>query len=109
MGYRMMFLAGVLVGGLAAAGMMLFFAPMSGKKMRARMIAKGMDLQDEALDRAVDMQDTAWKLWRKQNKKLMKNAMKIKGNALDKAGELQGRGQKVLKNRSGRLSSLFGM
>ncbi len=109
MGYRMMFLAGMLVGGLAAAGMMLFFAPMSGKKMRARMMAKGMDLQDEALDRAEDMQDSARKMWRKQNKKLMKSAMKVKGNALDKAGDLQDRGQQVLKERSGRLTSLFGM
>ncbi len=109
MGYRMMFLAGILVGGLGAAGMMLFLAPMSGKKMRARMMAKGMDLQDDALDRAEDVQDSARKLWRKQNKKLMKSAMKAKGNALDKAGELQDRGQKVLKDRTNRLSSLFGM
>ncbi len=108
MGYRIMFLAGVLVGGLAAAGMMLFFAPMSGKKMRKRVMARGMELQDEAVNRAEDVQDTARKLWRKQNKKLMKRAMQVKGDALDRAGDLQGRGQKVLKERSSRLSSLFG-
>lgn len=108
MGYRIMFLAGVLVGGLGAAGMMLFFAPMSGKKMRARMMARGMDLQDEAMDRAEDVQDTARKLWRKQNKKLMKRAMKVKGDALDRAGDLQDRGQKVIKERGSRLSSFFG-
>lgn len=107
MGYRTMFLAGVLVGGLAAAGMMLYYAPASSKKMRARMLSRGMDLQDEAKDRAEELQKQARKLLKKQNKELRKRAMEVRGTAMDMAQEYRGRGRKEMKDRRKGLASLF--
>lgn len=100
-----MFLLGLTIGALAATGVMLFMAPMAGKKMRSRVRNQAEDLQDAALERALDIQKEAQKLLRKQNKKLTKQALQMKEDALDTAVDLQDRGQKVLRERT---QSLFG-
>ena len=100
-----MFLMGLAIGAFAAAGMMLFMAPMSGKKMRSRVKDQAEDLQDAALERALEIQEEAQKLLRKQNKKLTKQALRMKDDALDTAADLQDRSQKVLRDRT---KSLFG-
>ena len=100
-----MFLMGLAIGALAAAGIMLFMAPMSGKKMRSRVKDQAEDLQDAALERALEIQKDAQKLLRKQNKKLTKQALRMKEDALDTAADLQDRSQKVLRDRT---KSLFG-
>jgi gas vesicle protein len=43
------FLAGLLVGGLAGAVAMLFLAPQSGKKTRAQIRLKGVELRDQTV------------------------------------------------------------
>jgi gas vesicle protein len=95
-----MFLLGLTVGALAAAAMMLFMAPMAGKKMRSRVKDQAEDLQDAALERALDIQKEAQKLLRKQNKKLTKQALRMKEDALDTAADFQDRGQKILRERT---------
>ncbi|MGE5263817.1 MAG: YtxH domain-containing protein [Acidobacteriota bacterium] len=95
-----MFLLGLMIGALTASGMMLFMAPMSGKKMRSRVKDQAEDLQDAALERAMDIQEQAQKLLRKQNKKLTKQALRMKEDALDTAVDLQDRGQKILQERT---------
>ena len=47
------FAAGLLLGGLAGAGTMLFLAPQSGKRTRAQIQRRGVELKDQATD-AVD-------------------------------------------------------
>ncbi len=44
------FLAGILIGGLAGAGTMLLLAPQSGKRTRAQIRHKGLELRDQATD-----------------------------------------------------------
>jgi gas vesicle protein len=41
------FLAGLMVGGLAGAGAMLLLAPRSGKKTRAKIQQKGVELREQ--------------------------------------------------------------
>ena len=41
------FMAGLLVGGLSGAGAMLLLAPQSGKKMRAQIQKKGIELRKQ--------------------------------------------------------------
>ena len=94
------FLMGLTIGTLAASGMMLFMAPMSGKKMRSRVKGQAENLQDAALERAMDIQEQAQRLLRKQNKKLAKQALQMKKDALDTAVDLQDRGQKIVQERT---------
>ncbi len=66
--------ATIIVAGLVGAGIMMLYAPASGKKMRKRLLNRGMDLRDDALDRAEDLQKNASKLIKLQNRKLSKEA-----------------------------------
>jgi gas vesicle protein len=105
------FLAGLLVGALAASAATLFYAPMPGRKMRKRVSSQmrdmSDDLQDQALERAAELQKNAQKMWKEQNRMLQRQAHVLSAQAQDRAYELQNRGQKVLKERSKRLG-LFG-
>lgn len=94
------FLMGLTIGAMAASGTMLFMAPMSGKKMRSRVKDQAEDLQDAALERALDIQEQAQRILRKQNKKLTKQALRMKDDALGTAADLQDRGQKILNERT---------
>lgn len=89
------FLAGVLFGGLAGAATMLLLAPQSGKRTRAQIQLKSMELRDqttEAMDDA--MLQTRVK------------ARQIKTDVREKAEELQHRGQVMLDDQKERLSTL---
>ena len=44
--YTKGFLAGALFGGLAGAGVMLLLAPQSGRRTRAKLQQKGIELRD---------------------------------------------------------------
>jgi gas vesicle protein len=111
-GHRSIFVAGMLAGGLVATGAMLFLAPMSGDKMRKRMLSKGMELQDVALGTAGDLTDTGKKLWKKQNKKLLKQARQMQGKAYDRMEDVRGRAfdrlDDVRQVAYGRLDDLRG-
>ncbi len=48
-------LSGLLIGGLAGFGAMLLLAPQSGRKTRARIGQKSMELQDRATDTFDDL------------------------------------------------------
>ena len=48
------FLAGMVFGGLAAAGAMLLLAPQSGKRTRAQIQRRGTELKDQATDAVGD-------------------------------------------------------
>jgi len=88
------FLAGVLFGGLAGAGAMLLLAPQSGKRTRAQIQLKGMELRDQATEAVEDgMAQTRAK------------ARQITANVREKAKEIQQSGQDMLAEQKARLSA----
>ena len=105
--YAGVFLAGMMIGAMAAGGTTLFMTPMSGKKLRRRVRVMGEDLQDEALDRAQEMQGEVRKMLRTQNKKVARAANDLKDNAVDTAQDLTDRGQKVIRERGPNVLGVF--
>ena len=89
------FLGGLLVGSLAGALAMLLLAPQSGKKTRAKIQQRSIELRDQTTDAVEDaMKQTRHK------------ARKIKANVRDQAEAIQQRGQDVLDEQKERLSTL---
>lgn len=90
------FLAGVLIGGLAAAGTMLLLAPQSGKQTRDQIRQKGLQLRDQATETVEDAvaQTRA-------------RAEQITAGVREKAGELQQRGQEMLDEKKERWSPVI--
>lgn len=95
LGYTKGFLAGVLIGGLAGAGAMLLLAPQSGKRTRAQIRQKSIELRDEASE-AVD--DAVAQVRVKTRR--------ITAGIGDKAEELQHRGQEMIDEQKERFSTL---
>jgi gas vesicle protein len=86
-------LAGLLVGGLAGAGAMLLLAPQSGKKTRAQIQQKSIELRDQtvkAVEGAVAQ--------------VRGKASQITDDVRKQAGELQQRGQDMLDGQRDHLS-----
>jgi gas vesicle protein len=93
--YVWSFLAGLLAGGLAGAGTMLMLAPQSGKKTRAQIQRKGIELRDqttEAVEDAVAQAGT--------------KARRITSDVHEQAEALQQRGQDMLDEQRKRLSAV---
>jgi gas vesicle protein len=79
------FFAGLLIGGLAGAVAMLLLAPQSGKKTRAKIEQKSIELRDQAVKNVEDaMAQTRTK------------AHQITADVREKADELEQRGQDVI-------------
>lgn len=87
------FLAGLLLGGLAGAGAMLLLAPQSGKKTRAQIRRKGMELRDqtaETIEGGVNQ--------------VHAKAHQVTTSIHEQAEELQQRGQDVVDQQRERWS-----
>jgi gas vesicle protein len=95
--YTKGFLAGALVGGLAGAGAMLLLAPQSGKRTRARLQQKSIELRDQASD---SLDDAVAQVRVKTRQ--------ITTGIGDKAEELQHRGQEMIDEQKERFSALRG-
>ena len=91
------FLAGVLVGGLVGASVTLLMAPQSGKKTRALIQEKSIELRDQT---AEVVEDTVAQARTK--------AHQITTDVHEKAEELQHRGQEMLNKQKERVSALVG-
>jgi gas vesicle protein len=89
----LVFLAGLLFGGLIGAGTMLLLAPQSGKKTRLQIQRKGRDLRVHTAD-AVDGGVT----------QVRNKARDISTNIHDHAEDLQQRGQDVVDQQKERWS-----
>jgi gas vesicle protein len=87
------FLAGLLVGGLAGAGVVLLVAPQSGKKTRAQIRQKSSDLRDQTV-KTVEGAVTQTR----------DKARQITDDIRDQAGELQQGGQDLLDEQRDHLS-----
>jgi gas vesicle protein len=85
---------GLLVGGLAGAGAMLLLAPQSGKKTRAQIQQKSIELRDQtvkAVEGAVAQ--------------VRGKASQITDDVRKQAGELLQRGQDMLDEQGKQVSS----
>jgi len=89
------FAAGLVLGGLAGAVTMLFLAPQSGKRTRAQLQLKGMELREQAAEAVDDA------LVQVQTK-----AHQVKVGVSEKADELQQYGQKMLNGQKERWSAV---
>lgn len=87
-------LSGMLMGGLAGAAVMLLLTPQSGKKTRAQIQHKGVELRDQATEIVEDAMT-----------QVGKTAQQVTGDVRQKAEELQQRGQDVLDEQRERLSA----
>lgn len=88
-------LTGLLMGGLAGAGVMLLLAPQSGKRTRASIQRKSVELRDQASDSLDDAMA-----------QVRVKARQITYDISDKAEELQQLGQEMIDDQKERLSSL---
>jgi gas vesicle protein len=89
------FFAGLLIGGLAGAVAMLLLAPQSGKRTRAQIQLKSIELREQTTEAVED----ALKQTRAQ-------ARQIRADVREKADELQERGQAVLDEQKEHWSAL---
>jgi len=89
------FFAGLLIGGLAGAVAMLLLAPQSGKRTRAQIQLKSIELREQTTEAVED----ALKQTRAQ-------ARQIRAGVREKADELQERGQAVLDEQKENWSAL---
>jgi gas vesicle protein len=94
------FLAGILIGGLAGAGTMLLLAPQSGKRTRAQMRHKGLELRDQATDTIEDAMSEARATGRHLTARVHQQANKIQ----HQAEKMQRRGQEVIDAQKDRWS-----
>jgi gas vesicle protein len=91
----LLFVAGLLIGGLIGAGTMLLLAPQTGKKTRRQIQRKGRDLRVQTAD-AVD--DGVAQIRTK--------AQNISTSIHDQAEDLQQRGQDVVDQQKERWSTV---
>jgi gas vesicle protein len=89
------FLAGLLLGGVAGAGAMLLLAPHSGKHTRSDIQQKSSELRDQASETVEDAVDQV----RTEGHRIGRSVRK-------EAGHLQQRGQDVLDEQMQRVSSV---
>ena len=87
-------LIGLVVGGLAGAVAMLLFAPQSGKRTRAQIQQKGIQLRD----------DTTRK-FKKAVAQVRTKTNQITGDVREKAGELKQMGQDKIVEQLDRVSA----
>jgi gas vesicle protein len=89
-------LAALMVGGLFGAGVMLFLAPQSGKKTRAKIRQKGMELLDETSEVVDDAKLLA------EDK-----VRQIRLGVRKQTKELGRQGQALLDEQRSRLATIF--
>jgi gas vesicle protein len=92
----LLFWAGLLMGGLVGAVVMLLLAPQSGKETRTQIQHKGIELRDQAADTVEDAMA-----------QVGQTAQQITGDVREKAEELQQRGQDIFNAQREELSALL--
>lgn len=92
------FLAGLLIGGLAGAAAMWLLAPQSGKRTRAQIQLKSMELRDQTTEAVETVEDAMAQASVK--------ARQIRAGVREQAKELEQRGQELFDEQKERLSTL---
>jgi gas vesicle protein len=90
------FLAGLLLGSLAGAGVMLLLAPQSGEKTRTNIQQQGQKLREQT---AESIEDGV--------KQVRDKAQQVTTSIQDQAEELQQRRQDVVDQQKGMLESSY--
>jgi gas vesicle protein len=88
------FLAGMLVGGLAGAAVMLLLAPQSGKETRAQIQHKSIELREQATE---TVEEAA--------AQVRQMAQQFTGDVREKAEGLQQRAQDMFEEQRERLTT----
>jgi gas vesicle protein len=91
----LLFLGGLLLGGLVGAGAMLLLAPQSGKKTRTQIRRKGRDLRKQTTKGIEDGVD-----------QVRAKAHQVTTSIHDQAEDLQQRSQDVVDQQKERWSSV---
>ncbi|MFZ0545047.1 MAG: YtxH domain-containing protein [Candidatus Promineifilaceae bacterium] len=90
------FLAGLLLGSLAGAGMMLLLAPQSGQRTRTKIQQQGRKLREQTAETIEDSMN-----------QVRDRAHQVTTSIQDQAGELQQRGQNVVDQQKERWSPVL--
>jgi gas vesicle protein len=92
------FLAGLVIGGLAGTAVMLLLVPQSGKKTRAQIQQKGIELREQASEIAETVGDAV----EQANTK----AHEVTTDIREKASELQRLGQDIFNRQKEQVAAL---
>jgi gas vesicle protein len=90
------FLAGLLLGSLAGAGVMLLLAPQSGEKTRTKIQQQGQKMREQT---AESIEDGV--------KQVREKAHQVTSSIQDQAEELQQRGQNVVDQQKERWNPVI--
>jgi gas vesicle protein len=93
------FFAGLLMGAMAGAGVMLLLAPQSGAKTRAQLQQKGIELRDQAVKGVESAEEAVTQV--------RVTAQRMTADVRHKAEELQKQGQDLIGEQKERLSTLI--
>src|SRR5258705_12232847 len=97
-------LAGLVVGGLIGAAIMMIYAPQSGAKTRKMLRKKAMALRNQASETAGDARERA----EEALDAAVERAREASDELRDRAERLQKRGQKTLGDAKERVADLVG-
>jgi len=97
-------LAGLVVGGLIGAAIMMIYAPQSGAKTRKMLRKKAMALRSQASETAEDARERA----EEALDAAVERAREASDELRDRAEKLQKRGQKTLDEQKERVADLVG-
>ena len=87
-------LKALVIGGLVGAGTMLLLAPQSGRKTRANIQKKTLELRDRTTETVKDAID-----------QVKSKGNQIKGDVLEKTGDFQHQGEDVIVEQLDRIAS----
>jgi gas vesicle protein len=97
------FLSGVLIGGAIGATVTLLTAPQAGRKTRAQIRQKTLELRDQAVETVDEARQQAEEaMWQARLK-----ARQLKRSAGTTVKELQHRGQTLLEEQKDRVESVL--
>jgi gas vesicle protein len=97
-------LAGLVVGGLIGAAIMMIYAPQSGAKTRKMLRKKAMALRNQASETAEDARERA----EEALDAAVERAREASDELRDRVEHIQKRGQKTLDEQKERVSELVG-
>ena len=97
-------LAGLVVGGLIGAAVMMIYAPQSGEKTRKLLRKKAMALRNQASETAGDARERA----EEALDAAVERAREASDELRDRAEKLQKRGQKTLDEQNEKGADLVG-
>jgi gas vesicle protein len=97
------FVAGLLIGGLAGAVMTLMLAPQSGAELRSQLRDRTLELRDQVRESAEEARERGEEALSQARDKVRQVSEDLRA----KAEDLQERGQEALEEQKERVSSVF--